>query len=179
MKLPGLQRRHPVHPLRRWRVLEATALIGGCFVLWLAASWAFDDTRTQVATSSEHTDGSAEDGPDGAPVRDVIDVDPSAFDVALWNPPNPPPPPPPATPPVREVAQRVPPLNVQLLAIVRSPVDGTLAAMLYDPRTDTLYTIGAGEEILGHTVAAVKDDSVMFKAASTETRLSLMPEDRQ
>ena len=56
--------------------------------------------------------------------------------------------------------------------------DGSLAAMLYDPKTDTLYTIRAGEEILGHTISSIEGETVLFEAASTKTRLSLMPEDR-
>lgn len=169
----------PRHPLRRWRLAEAASLAGGGAFLVFAAWWALDDQSFEFGIAPEPAADERHDEADVARASELVGVDPAAFDVALWNPPAPPPPPPPAPQPQREVAQRVPPLNVQFLAIVRRPIDGSLAAMLYDPKSDTLYTVGPGEQVMGHTVSSIQDDVVVFKAASTETRLSLMPEERR
>lgn len=166
------------HPLRRQRAVESLVVVVGIALLSVGAWWSIQPPTPRAMPNDfspvDHT-LLAED----VLAQPVDDVDPTAFDVALWNPPPPPPAPPKPEQPRRVVAERVPPLTVQLLAIVRRQSDGVLAAMLYDPASDSLFTLGPGESIMGHTVQSVDGDAVHFSAASTETRLSLMPEDRR
>lgn len=166
---------NPAHPLRRWRVTESIVAVGGASLVALAAWWSLAE-HEPASIQPEDRGISPESVTTKSAQPTLATVDPTSFDVALWNPPMPPPPPPPAAPAPRQVAQRIPPLNVQLLAIVRRPVDGTLAAVLYDPKSDTLYTLGTGEMLFGHTIAHITGDVVSFRADSTETRFSLMPE---
>lgn len=175
----GFTHKQPVHPLRTQRAMEALIVVSGLALLFIVALWTTHPIKhtpiTPIASDRLDDQSSSEPGS----VDPVDDVDPAFFDVTLWNPPPPPPEPTKPEPAPQAVAVRVVPLNVHLLAIVRREHDGQLAAMLYDAKSDTLFTLGVGEAIMGHTIQSVEGDVVLFKAESTETRLSLMPEERR
>lgn len=99
-------------------------------------------------------------------------LDASVFSVRLWNPPPvtasatgaTPPPPPPAAP-----------LKLQLIGIVADPAaeEGKpplLRAALYDPDTDRLYVVAAGEMIGQHRVQEITDQAVTVAAAGERGR---------
>jgi hypothetical protein len=106
-------------------------------------------------------------GPEGSRVE-LSALDVSAFSAPLWvAPPAPPPAPAPPPPP--------PSLKLQLIAIVREGgADGeqgaTSAALFYDPDSDRLVTLRAGDRIAGRTIERVTSASVELReGAATRT----------
>lgn len=96
----------------------------------------------------------------------VATLDQAAFRVPIWIAP----PLPPA--PVQAVAPPpLPPLKLQLLAIMH---DGRVyRAALYDPDSDRLIVVAAGERVGARTVDLVAPDSVRLRDESGVRTLSL------
>src|SRR5690606_37850712 len=92
----------------------------------------------------------------------VAALDLDAFRVPLWvappAPPEPEPEPPPSAPP--------PPLRMQLVAVVGSGEQGpgAYSAVLYDPDTDRLVVVAAGESLAeGRVVEGVTASGVSIR----------------
>lgn len=107
-----------------------------------------------------------------APAR-LAALDLDAFRAPIWVA-EPPPPPPPAPPPP---AALPPPLRLQLLAIVRDA--GTLRATLYDPDTDRLHVVAAGDTVGTRAVERVEPDAVHLRDEAGPRTLSLRDPPRE
>lgn len=98
----------------------------------------------------------------------ALDVD--AFRAPIWVADPPPPPPPPPTAP----STSPPPLRLQLLAIVRDAGDPPVyRATLYDPDTDRLLVVAAGDKVGARTVERVDAEGVGLADASGPRSLLL------
>ncbi len=129
-------------------------------------------TQAGIAPSSLHRTVASKGPP-------LIAFDPSAFHAPLWIvPPSPPTPPvaakaapePPPPPP--------PPLRWQLLAIVTGREDGASpgrSALLFDPETDSLLELNAGQEHGGKTVERISANSVAIRFGKAAHILRLDP----
>lgn len=98
--------------------------------------------------------------------RRLAALDQSAFRVPIWvteASPPPPPAPPKVTPP--------PPIRLQLLAIVKE--DGAYKAAVYDPESDRLLVVGAGESIGLRSVDKVGATSVSIRDGASVRTLAL------
>ncbi len=92
----------------------------------------------------------------------------AAFDTPVWTipqvvtaaPPSLPPPPPPP-----------PPLKVQLIGIIKEEVG--YKAVLYDPDTNKVRVVAAGEEVQGRRVARVAADMMTIGQGATLQTLAL------
>ena len=148
------------------RVLGA----GGAAALALASWWALGPLGPPPG---ETVGGSAAAAPDppGTPARQSVVLDVAAFGAPLWVAPPPPPPPPKEAPP----PPPPPPLRLQLLAVIQEG-PGVRTAMLYDPDTDALLIVAAGERIGGRSVEAVTDDGVTIRDRAGVRSLSLTTE---
>lgn len=101
-----------------------------------------------------------------APARALADLDIAAFRAPLWvAAPAPPSLPAPAAP--------LPPLKLQLLAVVRE--GETYKAMLYDPDADTILVGAPGEKLGagGRTVERVTAEGVQIRDATGVRTLAL------
>jgi hypothetical protein len=96
----------------------------------------------------------------------VVALDQAAFRVPIWVAEAAPPTPPPAiaTPPP-------PPLKLQLLAIVKE--GETYKAAVYDPDSDRLLVLGAGDRVGVRTVNAVSRSSVTLRDETGTRTLAL------
>ncbi|MFN0131458.1 MAG: hypothetical protein ACKVW3_02835 [Phycisphaerales bacterium] len=119
-----------------------------------------------------------------APPR-IASFDVDAFRAPIWVADPPPPIPLPAAP----LAPPPPPLRLQLLAIIREPgpeastiantteasaaAPWTYRATLYDPDTDRLYVVAAGDVVGTRTVERVGADEVRLSDAAGPRTLSL------
>jgi len=156
----------PARPARGRR-LEAACLacVAAC-AAW--ALWPLD------RSGSTATAGSA------APARPAVDAPAASFDLAafrtpLWvapiPPPAPPAPPPPPPPP--------PPLRLQLIGIVAAASDGrhpgTLSAVIFDPDTGRLHTVGPGAPVGRAIVERVAAGAVSVREGALVRELRLRP----
>lgn len=92
-----------------------------------------------------------------SPAKQVVALDTAAFRAPIWvaEPPPPPPPAPIATPPPP------PPLRLQLLAIIRE--SDAYKAAIYDPDTDRILVVAAGEKLGTRTVERVDKATLMLR----------------
>ncbi|MCC6679176.1 MAG: hypothetical protein IT436_18780 [Phycisphaerales bacterium] len=153
--------------------------VGGLAVM-LAAWWALRPLpgltelsgaeRGADLRSSQSTVEPAVDAPDGAM---MVALDESVFHAPLWLAP----PPPPAPTPEPPKPAPLPPLKLQLLAIVRVPAaetdEASYRAMLYDPDTDTIIEVAAGQTIGDRTVVGVTQHEITLKDRAGTRTLSL------
>ncbi|MCC6676319.1 MAG: hypothetical protein IT436_04170 [Phycisphaerales bacterium] len=120
--------------------------------------------------SSQQADEPAPDAPDETA---MVALDESVFHAPLWLAP----PPPPAPPPEPAKPAPLPPLKLQLLAIVRVPEaasdEARYRAMLYDPETDKIIEVAAGETIGDRTVVGVTQHEITLKDRAGTRTLSL------
>lgn len=128
--------------------------------------------RPHIETPALETPAPAEATPQLA----ALDLD--AFRAPIWVADPPPPAPPPTLPPP-------PPLRLQLLAIIREPdsdmstsgtnvrVSSSYRATLYDPDTDRLYVVTAGDIVGTRTVEHVDAGNVRLSDAAGPRTLSL------
>lgn len=156
----------------------------------LAGWWAFTNpsgipprsVRASHEASGAVTDG---DDPAGAPTvgASATPLDLAAFRAPLWvappvplaspsTKPAPDAPPPPPPPP--------PPLKWQLLAIIAEPGGGDAAhagftprAMLYDPETDAILDLAAGDHHAGRSVESITQDSITIRTGRHTHTLTL------
>jgi len=104
-----------------------------------------------------------------------VALDDAAFHAPLWLAP-PPPPAPAAEPPKPEPLA---PLKLQLLAIVRGPgaeEETPYRAMLYDPDSDKIIEVAAGDLIAGRTVVGVTPHEITLRDRAGTRTLSLRSE---
>lgn len=163
----------PNDPTRIWRRRERwTLALAGC-VVTLTACWAFAPLGPPPAVSAELRTPATGDEPSHAPAP----VDRAAFAAKLWNPV----PPPPAAAAVDPPKPAAPPPTLQLIGIVHDASDGgehALRAALYDPNSDTLHIVVAGEQIGRVRVAAIEPDSVRLDIAGRPATLALRDDTR-
>lgn len=103
-------------------------------------------------------------------------LNPDAFNIALWNPPESPE----ESGKNKTVKQKPAPpsrLNVQLVAIIHD--NDTRRAALYDPSTERLAIFNVGQTLKsGPTITEVTDVYVDLEASGRRHRLTLSEEDR-
>ncbi len=121
-------------------------------------------------------------GPSQAtPSAERLAFNADAFKATLWTPP-------PVPPPAPVIAQKTPPppLKLQLIGITRdTPAEGgtpELRAALYDPESDQMMIVAAGEKITSgkarYTVASLTADTIELADGETVRKLSLKDERR-
>lgn len=171
---PSCPARHdPVLALRRStrRVTSVGLAVAACIAAW--AMWPLKLEPMTLATGAD---------PRHAPAcRDLAAFNADEFNVTLWTPPTVPPPAP-------IIAEKPPPipLNLQLIGITRdTPTDGgtaILRAALYDPESDRMLIVAAGETITTgnarYTVALLTADTIELADGETVRKLSLNDERR-
>jgi len=105
-----------------------------------------------------------------------VALDDAAFHAPLWLAPPPPPAPPPGLP----KPAPLPPLKLQLLAIIRVPEaasdEARYRAMLYDPDIDAIIEVAAGATIGDRTVVGVTPNEITLKDRAGTRTLSLRTE---
>lgn len=89
--------------------------------------------------------------PAHSPAQALSSLDLAAFRLPIWVAEAPPPPAPAPAPPPPMPA----PLKIQLLAIIRESKPGTYRAAVYDPDTDRVLVVAAGERIGSRAVERV------------------------
>ena len=102
------------------------------------------------------------------PDAGVEPMDQSVFSALLWNAPE--------TPNRTEqaaddAAQRDSAIRVQLIGITND--HGRLYAVLYDPESDRLFSVGNGDRILQHTVTSISESAVELSDGRSTRRLTL------
>jgi hypothetical protein len=119
--------------------------------LW--AFWPLDRTLVEAPAITVAAAGGGPSGP--------VPLDLAAFRAPLWVAPPAPPAPVAAAPPP-------PPLKLQLIAILSE--NGQYKAALYDPDSDRLTVVGAGNTIGGRRIERVgKSDVVVMDGALART----------
>jgi len=105
---------------------------------------------------------------DESPAEAVDEIDPSVFNVKLWNPS----PPPPSEPEVLAAKLESPrPLKLQLIGIITEA--GTHNAAVYDPDSDRLLIVSSGDKIAEQTITSVNPTTVVLTDGRTTRTLSL------
>jgi hypothetical protein len=108
------------------------------------------------------TDTEAKD----APVA-LAALDRDAFRAPLWVAP-------PAPPPMAAAPPPLPPLKLQLLAVVHEGGEGgTYKAMLYDPDSDKILLAGNGDTVVGKKVEKVTAAGVQIRDGTGLRTLAL------
>jgi hypothetical protein len=170
---PTPTRQDPVLALRRStrRVTVVGLAVAAC-----VAAWALWPLKAEPATLAAGPDRAA---PPASPARVAFNAD--AFKVTLWTPT-------PVPPPAPVIAQKPPPppLKLQLIGITRdTPAEGgtpVLRAALYDPESDQMLIVAAGEKITAgkarYTVASLTADTIELADGETVRKLSLNDERR-
>jgi hypothetical protein len=164
-------------------------IAAGCVAVVLFAAWwalAVPSGTLPQAMRTSHkaiAGGEADDAGgigDGAAPAAPLDL--AAFRAPLWVAPpappsspalpttasSPPPPPPP------------PPLKWQLLAIIADPGEGDIAAagfspraMLYDPETDAILELAAGDRHAGRSIESITQGSITIRTGAHTHTLTL------
>ena len=156
--------------------MPSIGLALGCAMLAAAAAWwawAVPERQLPIAEGNEapfsRVSASAE-------AARAASHDLAAFQAPLWvAPPAPPAPPPPAPKPEPEPPPPV--LKWQLLAIVSGPTEasesGTLRAMIFDPETDSVIELAAGQRHGARTIETIEQGSVTVREGRHAVRLML------
>jgi hypothetical protein len=148
---------------RERRGLRAARRMLAVLAVFACAGWALRPLGP--ATVGVAKPASAQAQP---PAPRLVALDVAAFKAPLWVAPVPPPP--------AVVAPPLPPLRLRLLAIVKE--ESGLKALLYDPDSDSLLSVGAGDtagtgRAGGRIVTEVTAVSVRIQDAGTVRTLSL------
>lgn len=146
------------------------AMIAAVAAWW---AWAVPERQLPIAEGNEAPSGRVSASAEAAR---AASLDLAAFQAPLWvAPPAPPAPPPPAPKPEPEPPPPV--LKWQLLAIVSGPTEasesGTLRAMIFDPETDSIIELAAGQRHGGRTIEAIEGGSVTVREGRHAVRLTL------
>lgn len=147
-------------------------------VIGATAWWAIGPSRSE-ALASEPDISTGADLASGVPAHadSLIALDLAAFRTPIWV--APPLPPVPAEPPPQAKPEPPPPppppLKWQLLAIVRGPAGAVLRAMIYDPESDRVLELAAGDAHSGATIESVSDDRVTIRRGRHTHTLLLDP----
>lgn len=143
----------PLVKLRRDAVRTSLVGVGVCIA---ALAWALWPDRVRPAIVDRPV--ATLKGPAKAAASEQLAINWSAFDAPIWNP-SPAPASPQAPPP---------PLRLQLIAITKETAPSGTAfyvASLYDPDTDTLSVVRAGEKVAARKVVRV--DALWVEIADT------------
>lgn len=160
--------------LRR-AALPATAAA----IVLAAALWAFAPLSAYTDAAAPTPESLKKITPNHA--NELVALDRSAFSAPLWIAP-----PPPAPPPSPAPVAAVPPLKIQLLAIIKEDAkpahDGSIAivykAMVYDPDTDKVLVVAAGESVGtgGRTVESIDESGLKIKDGRGSRLLTIKSE---
>ncbi|MFM9995673.1 MAG: hypothetical protein ACKVU4_07720 [Phycisphaerales bacterium] len=101
-----------------------------------------------------------------SPAARLPDLDLDPFHAPVWVAP-----PAPADEAEPAKPAPAPPLKLQLLAITRAGED--YRAALYDPETDRLHVVGAGESVGGRSVDRVEANAIALRDGSGVRMLAL------
>lgn len=142
---------------RRAKLSAITCMLG-CTI------WAF--WPMGAVPSKESPSG---DAPTSTPREIRLALDTTPFSAPLWM--APPPPPLPPTPPPK--AEPLPPLKLQLLAIMGAGEE--LKAILYDPDADKVLIRKAGESAAGATIKQVTAHEIELVDRAGSRTLALKP----
>lgn len=159
----GLATPVPANPSRARR-LEAACLgcVAACAV-W--ALWPLDRSGSTATAAAAAQAQPAADAP-------TLPLDLAAFRTPLWVAPVPPPTPPAPPPPP-------PPLRLQLIGIIDAPSgaqgSGALAAVIFDPDTGRLHTVGPGAPVGRAVVERVAAGAVSVREGAVIRELRLRP----
>lgn len=100
-------------------------------------------------------------------------VDLAAFSAPLWVAP----PAPPATPPITDPPKPLPPLRVQVLAIVVDAEDighePEFSVLIYDPDADRVLSLRSGDQVAGRTIARITRSTVEFRERDRTRTMAL------
>lgn len=167
MNPPSGRLREPVK--NKWSF--ALPALGAAMVL-AAALWAFMPLEHPAVASPP--DGAQQDPPRSPAPPMQVALDRSAFSTPLWVAPTPPPAPPPAAP----VPTPPPPIRLQLLAVIKDQANGAdrYKAMVYDPDTDKVRVISAGEKVGASVIESVDQTGLRLKDAHGTRVLTLKAE---
>ncbi|MBX3408181.1 MAG: hypothetical protein KF869_15620 [Phycisphaeraceae bacterium] len=155
-------------------------LFGACVVCLAACAWwAMSASRDSMRTGEQgHVEPMINAGnEDRTPANTLVALNLAAFRTPIWV--APPLPPVPAVPPPQAKPEPPPPppppLKWQLLAIVRAPEDAALRAMIYDPESDAVIELAAGDAHSSATISAVHADRVIIQRGRHTHTLLLDP----
>ncbi len=165
-------------------------IAAGCVAVVLFAAWwalAVPSGTLPQAMRASHeaiAGGEADDAGgigDGAAPAAPLDL--AAFRAPLWVAPPAPPTPPaptPATPTSSAPKPPPPPLKWQLLAIIAEHRNGDAAhagftprAMLYDPETDAVLELAAGDRHAGRSIESITQGSITIRTGTHTHTLTL------
>lgn len=136
------------------RILMAGSVLasGAAFALWPVAPTRISPPVFETTTSE--------------PKKPVAALDLAAFRTPIWVAEPPPP-----APVVQAPVPPPPPLKLQLLAIVREA--DTYKAAVYDPETDRILVVAAGEKLGTRTVEQVDRSSLTLRDDTGKRVLAL------
>ena len=168
-----MTRHDPILALRR--STRRVVIVGAALVV-AAFAWALWPIERAPLALAEATGQ-----PQATPAAERLAFNADAFKATLWTPPPVPP-----TAPVIAQKPPPPPLKLQLIGITRdTPAEGgtpVLRAALYDPESDQMLIVAAGEKITSgkarYTVASLTADTIELADGDTVRKLSLKDERR-
>lgn len=163
----------PPSPVTRWNRRRRAALVLASPAIAISAVWGYWPIPRPAAIDPTLTRPQQESKPDEAHAP----LDREAFAAAIWNPEPAPPRAAEPTPTPRPPR----PIQLQLIGIARDPgPDGNevLRAALYDPDTDKLHIVAAGERVGDVTIVAVEPELVRLETGGRPAELRLR-EDRE
>ena len=146
--------------LDRLRLAARHWAIGGGVLVVASAAWAVWPQRSEPVAPAQLRVATP-----GPAVVKVPTIDIAAFNAPIWNP----------TPPAKPAAP-LPPLRLQLVAITgENAADGErrFRAAVYDPDTDSLFQVIAGEKVAGRSVIRVTATELEIADATGPRRLVL------
>jgi hypothetical protein len=146
------------HLERTRRVTRRTAVIGGLCVAG-AAVWALLPLEADIPAFPKIA-------PAEPKVATPVPLDLAAFQSPAWTVESPP-----VTPVVAQAPPPPPPLRVQLIGIVRDAEQDK--AILYDPDSNKVFAVFAGELVHGRRVERVAGGSVSIGGGSSAQVLTL------
>lgn len=150
--------------------------VGCSLLIGIAAWWAWAVPKVQKPIAPD-SDFSPDRLPVGANRSSPAPLDLAAFQAPLWVAP----PAPPALPtplPTNAAAEPPPPaLKWQLLAIVSgqegSSPSGELRAIVFDPATDSIIELSAGQQLAAQTIESIETTCIVVRTGKHVLRLAL------
>lgn len=161
------------------RSTDAALIAASAVCLAASAWWAMSASGDSMRTGEQgHVEPMINaEIEDRTPADSLIALDLAAFRTPIWvAPPLPPAPPADPDSPAKPKAEPPPPpLKWQLLAIVRASGDTPVHAMIYDPESDAVVELAAGNTHAGATIESVSDDRVTIRRGRHTHTLLLDP----
>lgn len=136
----------------------------------LTAVWAFWPVSLPVPIDTEATPAAAQSGPS---LQSPLLLDLAAFDAPVWVLP-----PAPEAPVVAAPPPPPPPFKLQLLgvSVEVTPNGPVYRAVLYDPDSDAIRVVAAGESVAGRQVTSVTSCEVSLLLGNSHAKLALRPD---